>query len=294
MSKSNSNDDAFLPSWKNPGGITTNSWHTLRKFTNARIGLGRAGVSQSTSDQLAFQLAHACAQDAVKKPINWSVVETPLQALNIPILRLHSQAADRNTYLQRPDLGRCLSPESKEDLNRWRESNPDSKKGPVDICIVIADGLSAFAVEQQAPLMVKQFIADISNLDNPCSDKKSSVICLVNQGRVAIGDEVAELLDAKLLNVFIGERPGLSSPDSLGIYFTYQAQTGFTDAQRNCISNIRPQGLSFAEASQRLIWLMNEAQRLKLSGVQLKDESLIDAELVTDTSNKPGNFLIDY
>ena len=163
----------------------------------------------------------------------------------------------------------------------------------MDICVVIADGLSAFEVEQQAPLMVKQFIDDISNLDNPCSDNQSSVICLVNQGRVAIGDEIAQRLDAELLTVFIGERPGLSSPDSLGIYFTYQAQTGFNDAQRNCISNIRPEGLSFAEASRRLIWLMKEAQRLKLSGVQLKDESLIDAELVTDTSNNPGNFLID-
>lgn len=257
MTHSDDIDNSLLARQETAGAVTPNTWKSLRRYTAARIGLGRAGVSQPTSEQLDFQLAHACAQDAVKKPIDWSLVEKPLQQLGIPILYLNSQAFDRHTYLQRPDLGRRLSPKSEQDIRRWCEQNP----GPVDNCLVIADGLSAFAVERQAAPMVSQLIADMASMQSTCS-----VICLVNQGRVAIGDEIAQLLEAELLSVFVGERPGLSSPDSLGIYFTYQARSGFHDALRNCISNIRPEGLSFTEASQRLIWLMKEARRLKYRG----------------------------
>lgn len=284
MRKSNKKNGNITRDGQTADSLTTNAWRSLRRYTDARIGLGRAGVSQPTADQLDFQLAHACAQDAVKKPLDWSVLEPALHELDIPILRLHSRVADRHTYLQRPDLGRRLSPESVEALNHWQAQHA----GPVDICVVIADGLSAFAVEQQAPPMLKQFIHDLTTTGNHCS-----VICLVNQGRVAIGDEISHILNAGLIVLLVGERPGLSSPNSLGIYFTYRAQLGHSDAQRNCISNIRPEGLSFTEASQRLVWLIREAQRLNLSGVNLKDESHIDAELENKENEGTVNFLIN-
>lgn len=244
--------------------VTENKWQVLRKFTDARIGLGRAGPSQTTNDVLAFQLAHARAQDAVNTPVNWHSIETCIQELGHPLLHFHSQAVDRACYLQRPDLGRCLNEDSRIHLNEWRSN----QKTSFDICIVIADGLSATAIETQAPYMLRQLLGDLAQ-----SGFEKPFVCLVDQARVAIGDEIAEKLHADFLLVMIGERPGLSSPNSLGIYFSYQAKVGFTDAQRNCLSNIRPEGLNFSDASQRLIWLMKEAHRQKLSGVSLKDES---------------------
>ncbi len=260
--------------------VTDNTWRRLGTFTDARIGLGRAGPSQTTKDVLAFQLAHARAQDAVKTPVSWQAIKTQLQDSGMPFLHLHSQAHDRACYLQRPDLGRRLSVASQNELKAWQNRQAHPK---LDFCIVLADGLSATAVEMQAPSMLKQLLID--------SDKagfERPLICLVDQARVAIGDEIAEILNARFMLVMIGERPGLSSPNSLGIYFSYQAKRGFNDAQRNCLSNIRPEGLGFAEASRRLLWLMAEANTKKLSGVMLKDESM-DKEQIA--SNKQPNLL---
>lgn len=259
--------------------VTDNKWQVLRKFTEARIGLGRAGPSQTTKDLLAFQLAHARAQDAVNTPVDWRNIETLIQDSTLPFMQLHSQASDRPCYLQRPDLGRRLDASSLQQLKEWQ--NTYSK--PIDVCLVIADGLSATAIETQAPVMLKQLLPDLKQSGFDCP-----LICLVNQARVAIGDEIAQTLKADLVVVMIGERPGLSSPNSLGMYFSYQAKVGFTDAKRNCLSNIRPEGLSFQEASQRLIWLMNEAKLKKLSGVTLKDNSQAHSQLNKQTKR---NFL---
>ena len=252
--------------------VTDNQWQVLNKFTEARIGLGRAGPSQTTKDLLAFQLAHARAQDAVNTPVNWHQLESSIQSLSLPSIHLHSQASDRACYLQRPDLGRRLNDDSRQSLQSWKQAYDQ----PVELCVVVADGLSATAIEAQATSMLRQLIDDLLQ-----SGFETPLVCLADQARVAIGDEIAEILDAEFVLVLIGERPGLSSPNSLGIYFSYQAKTGFTDAKRNCLSNIRPEGLSFAEASQRLIWLMKEAKRLKLSGVTLKDESQVNTQIDT-------------
>ena len=263
--------------------VIDNPWSALRQYTDARIGMGRAGISLPTTEQLNLKLAHACAQDAVNQSVDWPRIEQPLLKLDIPILKVNSQVTDRQCYLKRPDLGRKLNLGSIRDLKQWRATVND----PVDVCIVISDGLSAPAIQQQTQPMRDQFIADLSVIGHQCS-----VICLVKQGRVAIGDEIAQILNAKFLVVLIGERPGLTAFNSLGIYFTYQARVGFTDAYRNCISNIRPKGLSFFDASRRLVWLINEANRLKLSGVQLKDDSQLDDRLSRQSNHNQDNFLI--
>jgi ethanolamine ammonia-lyase small subunit len=244
--------------------VIANDWQVLKKYTQARIGLGRAGISQSTKDHLDFQLAHASAQDAVKTPVDWIQLEQSLAELKIPILTLHSQAKDRDSYLQRPDLGRRLDLESLEKLKAWQADQASH----IDVCLVIADGLSAKAIEMQACKMIKH---TLKNLEH--AGFSSPLICFAKQARVAIGDEIAECLNAKMVVVMIGERPGLSSPNSLGVYFTFQPRVGFTDAQRNCLSNIRAEGLSYSDASHRLVWLIKEANIKQLSGVKLKDES---------------------
>lgn len=244
--------------------VTENPWQRLNRYTNARIAIGRAGASQTTEKQLALQLAHARAKDAVEKPIAWNEFHQQLSVFQLPIVHLSSQAPNRSTYLQRPDLGRKLDNDS---LKRLRHLPPDTDNSPT-VCIVIADGLSATAIEHQSIPMLEALLPGLQSHDLKCTS-----VFTVDQGRVAIGDEVCEILQADILIMMIGERPGLSSPDSLGIYFTYQARTGFSDAQRNCLSNIRPQGLSFKEASKRLLWLVTEAQKRQRSGVHLKDNS---------------------
>ncbi|WP_108124072.1 ethanolamine ammonia-lyase subunit EutC [Saccharospirillum mangrovi] len=249
-----------------PKTVQENRWQRLREYTDARIGLGRSGVSLPTRHHLDFQLAHAAARDAVKRPIDWSGVDALAEQNSLPMLALHSQALDRNHYLQRPDLGRKLDQESAAALMRWRENNAAPK-----VVIVIADGLSSTAIENQAPKMVQQLLPDLARLGLACE-----LLCRVDQGRVAIGDDIAEHIGADHIVLLVGERPGLSSPDSLGIYYTYHAQLGSSDADRNCLSNIRPAGLSFAEASRRLCWLVREATALGYSGVKLKDDSSSD------------------
>lgn len=249
-------------------GRVDNSWRTLNQYTAARIGLGRTGVSQTTQQHLAFQLAHACAQDAVNRPMHWDSLIQLCSQFDVPHLHLYSQAESRATYLQRPDLGRKLSPESEDRLQAYIADSADISY-PVRCALVVVDGLSSTGIENHTPALLGAIMKEAEH-----HAIKPDVICTVEQGRVAIGDGIAQLLKAELTVVIIGERPGLSSPDSVGIYFTYQARLGVSDAERNCISNIRPAGLPFHEAAARLFWLMESALARKISGVKLKDESL--------------------
>jgi len=231
----------------------------LRLLTPARIALRRTGVSLATGEVLDFQLAHGRARDAVHAALQPATLIPGLQQLthSDPLL-LHSAASDRPTYLKRPDLGRKLSETSRKRLEAL--ANPYC-----DLAIVLADGLSALAIERNAGPLLAELLPAIPNL-------KLAPICIVEQGRVAVGDEIAHLLCASLVIVLIGERPGLSSPDSLGAYITWNPQPGqTTDAERNCISNIRAEGLSYAEAAARLLHYVREAREKRLTGIALKD-----------------------
>lgn len=239
------------------------TWDGLQRFTDARIALGRAGHSQPTAAHLAFQLAHAQARDAVHLPLDIAMLAQGVQGLGLNTLCLRSAAQDRATYLQRPDLGRRPDAQS---LQRLREV----AAAPVDLSIVVADGLSALGVMQNALPLLQHLLALLRADPQPWT---LAPVVLVEQGRVAIGDPVGEALRARLVVVLIGERPGLSSPDSLGIYFTWAPRPGLTDAQRNCISNVRDAGLSPAHAARKLHALLVRARTQQLSGVALKDET---------------------
>lgn len=247
--------------------ITENPWQALRQFTAARIALGRAGVSQPTSAQLDFQLAHAQARDAVHRELDAAALAASVATLPglAPALLLHSAASDRATYLQRPDLGRQLDEAS-------RAAVPATAGTPYDVAFVIADGLSALAIEQNAVPFLATFVA---TLLAPLAQDAWTIAppAIVREGRVAVGDEVAQLLGARAVVVLVGERPGLSSPDSMGLYLTWQPTIGVSDSSRNCISNVRPAGLSYADAAHTLHYLLSEARRRGLSGVGLKDET---------------------
>ncbi|TFB35481.1 ethanolamine ammonia-lyase subunit EutC [Pseudomonas sp. F01002] len=255
----------------------------LRRLTPARIALGKTGTSMPTSAQLDFQYAHAQARDAVHLPFDHAGLSSQLAERGRASLLLHSAATDRNSYLQRPDLGRKLSDESAQILRDYALANP----GGVDLAIVVADGLSALAVHRHT----LPFLARME--DQIVNDGWSvSPVILVEQGRVAVADEIGELLGAKMVVILIGERPGLSSPDSLGLYFTYNPKVGLTDAYRNCISNVRLEGLSYGMAAHRLLYLMREACRRQLSGVNLKDEAQV-LTLESDAgADMKGNFLL--
>ena len=226
----------------------------LRSYSPARIGLERAGVSVATRPLLDFQLAHAQARDAVKAAIDVRMLCDELRRCGLEALALRSQAADRATYLRRPDLGRLLSPESAQLLT----------PGEYDVAFVVADGLSALAVERHA-LHLLQALLPLTG------GWRVAPVCVVEQGRVAIGDEIGEALHAAMVVVLIGERPGLTSPDSLGAYITWAPRQGRKDAERNCISNIREEGLSYAAAAGRLHYYLKEATRLHLTGLAIKD-----------------------
>ncbi|MFJ5237946.1 ethanolamine ammonia-lyase subunit EutC [Pseudomonas neuropathica] len=261
-----------------------NPWLELRRLTPARIALGRTGTSLPTSAQLDFQFAHAQARDAVHLPFDHAGLSAQLTEHGRESLLLHSAAVDRNSYLQRPDLGRKLSDEAAQTLREYAAAHP----GGVDLAIVVADGLSALAVHRHT-------LPFLTRLEEQMSDDGWSVapIILVEQGRVAVGDEIGQLLGAKMVVMLIGERPGLSSPDSLGLYFTYNPKVGLTDAYRNCISNVRLEGLSYGMAAHRLLYLMREACRRQLSGVNLKDEAQVQT-LESDAGvDMKGNFLLD-
>ncbi|WP_419149711.1 ethanolamine ammonia-lyase subunit EutC [Pseudomonas syringae] len=268
--------------------LPPNPWLEMRRLTSARIALGRTGTSLPTSAQLDFQAAHAQARDAVHLAFDHAAISAQLAEKGRDTLLLHSAAADRHSYLQRPDLGRRLNDESAQALREYAAAHP----GGLDLAVVVADGLSALAVHRHA-------VPFLTRLEEQASADgwTLSPVIMVEQGRVAVADEVGELLGAKMVVILIGERPGLSSPDSLGLYFTYAPKVGLNDAHRNCISNVRLEGLSYGMAAHRLLYLMREACRRQISGVSLKDE----AELNTLESDSPagnsdkqiGNFLLD-
>ncbi|MFT8233993.1 ethanolamine ammonia-lyase subunit EutC [Pseudomonas guariconensis] len=260
-----------------------NPWLALRNLTPARIVLGRTGTSLPTGAQLDFQFAHAQARDAVHLPFDHAGLREQLNARGRETLLVHSAASDRHQYLQRPDLGRRLDEDSVQRLREHAQTNP----GGVDLAIVVADGLSALAVHRHTLPFLARFEEQAAADGWRCAP-----VVLVEQGRVAVADEVGELLGARMTVMLIGERPGLSSPDSLGLYFTYAPKVGLTDAYRNCISNVRLEGLSYGMAAHRLLYLMREACRRQLSGVNLKDEAEVHSIESEAASGKNGNFLL--
>lgn len=261
--------------------VIENPWAALRRFTAARIALGRTGVSQPTAPQLAFQLAHARARDAVHQALDVAPLLDGLQELTgQSALALHSAAASRDIYLQRPDLGRRL-----DDASRAALQQQQQPAGGYDLAFVIADGLSALAIEQNVLPFLRCLTARLA-----LESWTLAPPAVVLQGRVAVGDEVGELLGARAVLVLVGERPGLSSPDSMGLYLTWAPRVGLTDASRNCISNVRPAGLTWEAAAFKLHYLLSEARRRQLSGVALKDETSDDDPALASSRR---NFLLD-
>jgi ethanolamine ammonia-lyase small subunit len=237
-----------------PAEMSAATREALRSYTPARIGLERTGVSLATHPLLDFQLAHARARDAVHAAMDVRMLCDELRRSGLPALALKSRAANRGTYLKRPDLGRLLSEDSTRLLS----------PGEHDVVFVIADGLSALAVERHALHLMSALLPLIAGW-------RLAPVCVVEQGRVAVGDAIGEALCAPLAVVLIGERPGLSSPDSLGVYLTWKPRSGRKDAERNCISNVREEGLSYVAAASRLRYYMDEASRRHMTGLAIKD-----------------------
>ncbi|HEY4325525.1 MAG TPA: ethanolamine ammonia-lyase subunit EutC [Mucilaginibacter sp.] len=233
---------------------------TLKNFTAARIAIGRTGASIPLKESLDFKLAHAHARDAVYSVLDIDGLSSDLKAFNLPVLHLQSNAINRQKYLKRPDYGRQLSEDS---LLLLKDCLAEA-----DVAIIIADGLSAIAVNENAYKLLKLLIPVLTT-----SKLTIAPICLVEQGRVAIGDDIGNALNARFSIVLIGERPGLSAADSMGAYLTYKPQPGLTDESRNCISNIRRQGLTHKSAADKIFYLINESFKRKLSGVKLKDNA---------------------
>lgn len=233
-------------------------WSELKRFTPARIALGRCGGSLPTREVLDFALSHARARDAVHVPLDMEAMRAAMRTAGFDCIAAHSAAGDRAHYLMRPDLGRRLDRASAERLVAARQ-----EPAP-ELAFLIGDGLSSAAIQRHAIPVLQAIWPRLAGW-------RIAPIVLAEQSRVALGDEVGELLGAELIAVLIGERPGLSSPDSLGIYVTHGPRVGRTDAERNCISNIRPEGLTYAMAAARLHALLDTARRLRLTGVRLKD-----------------------
>lgn len=237
-------------------------WPSLRTHTAARLDLARAGASLATTALLDLRLAHARARDAVHLPLDEPAL---LAALPLPALVIDSQASTphepgRQTYLMRPDLGRRLSPTALAALTPYA--------APCNLVIVLSDGLSPQALQRHAAPLLKALLPAVN-----ADQWTLAPLVLVRAARVAIADEIALTLGASAALILLGERPGLSAPDSLGAYLTWQPSTRTTDADRNCISNIRPEGLSYAEAAFRLHHLLTRMRTLRTSGITLKDES---------------------
>lgn len=230
----------------------------LRDFTPARVALGRAGDSLPTHELLDFQLAHARARDAVHARLDVASLMLELAGRDLSCIPVESAAPDRATYLLRPDLGRRLKDSSRDDL----AAGPGNEQ---DAVFVIADGLSALAIHRHAVPLLDTVLPALK-------DWRLAPVIIAEQGRVALADEIGQLLRARVAVVLIGERPGLSSPDSLGVYMTWDPKPGRVDAERNCISNIRCEGLSYSLAADQLVFLMMEARRRKLSGIALKQD----------------------
>ena len=248
--------------------MQSDTWQFLQNYTPARIARGRAGHSIPTSELLKFQTDHAQAQarDAVYSELDTTQLNGSIRkTLGFQTLNLKSEVKNRSQYLQRPDLGRTLSQTSREKLISINNSESD-------ICFVIIDGLSAQAINQNVLLLLENLIPRLTDINWTIAP-----ICLVEQGRVAIADEIGFLSKSEIVIILIGERPGLSSPNSMGAYITFHPHVGMTDDSRNCVSNIRPEGLNIQMATDKILYLLTEMKTKKLSGVGLKDESDLKA-----------------
>jgi ethanolamine ammonia-lyase small subunit len=248
---------------------TADHWAHLRKYTAARIALGRTGGSQTTRSILDFRLSHARARDAVHSSFSADKLEQSLREQGVFTFRLATAANDRRTYLLRPDLGRKLDSASHQQLFANAAS-----WGKHDLAIIVSDGLAAQAAEQHATDTLVPLIRRLT-----VDGWAVSPVFVVPFARVKLQDEIGELLGARYTLLLLGERPGLGSPDSLGAYFTYHPRAECTDADRNCISNIRPEGLPPAQAAGKLARLLNESSRLGISGVALKDRGVPPLQL---------------
>ncbi len=237
----------------------TDVWTDLRRLTAARIGLKRTGASLATGPLLDFRLAHARARDAVHEPFDAARLAADLAALAVPVLTVASAATDRQRYLMRPDLGRRLAPDAEAMLAPYA--------GRHDVVFVVADGLSARAVHAHARPVLTHAMTALR-----AEDWRIAPIVIVRHGRVAVGDAIAAALGADCVVVLIGERPGLTAPDSMGAYLTWQPRPHTSDADRNCVSNIRPEGIAYADAAFKLVHLLRAMRARGLSGIGLKDD----------------------
>lgn len=234
-------------------------WRDLRRFTAARVALGRAGNGLPTAAHLDFQEAHARARDAVWSALDVASLEAALAPLGTETFHVASEASDRRSYLLRPDLGRRLHAGDRARLAATAR--------PGCFAVMVGDGLCATGVQAQAAPLLARLLPALRR-----EGWEVGPVVLATQARVALGDDIGEALGATLVAVLIGERPGLSALDSMGVYLTWAPRRGRTDAERNCISNIRPGGLSPQEAARKLLWLSAAARRLSLTGVALKDD----------------------
>jgi ethanolamine ammonia-lyase small subunit len=245
---------------KPPATLDDGLWAGLRRLTAARIGLKRTGASLATGPLLDFKLAHARARDAVHEPLEETRLAADLAGLGGPVLTVASAATNRSNYLMRPDLGRRLAPDS--------EATLAPHAGRYDVVFVVADGLSARAVQTHAEPTLAAVLPTLR-----AEGLSIAPPVVVRHGRVAIGDAIAALLGADCVAVLIGERPGLTAPDSMGAYLTWRPGPHTTDADRNCISNIRPDGIGYADAARKLVHMLRAMRARRISGVQLKDDS---------------------
>ena len=236
-------------------------WDGLREATAARIALGRAGAALPTAALLAFELDHARARDAVHQALDVAALAASLQGGGHETLAVHSAAPDRAAYLVRPDLGRRLDEAGRARLAATGNTG-------CDVLLIVADGLSALGVQRHAARLIAALVPRLEGLT-------TGPVVIAEQARVALGDEVGSALGARLVVMLIGERPGLTSPDSVGCYLTFDPRVGRHDAQRNCVSNIRPEGLPMAQAAARIAWLIRASLHCARSGVALKDDSAL-------------------
>ncbi|MET0208466.1 MAG: ethanolamine ammonia-lyase subunit EutC [Burkholderiaceae bacterium] len=265
---------------KKEGAVTPSPWQQWRSATPARLALGRAGAGMPTDETLRFGWAHAMARDAIHAALDTAALEATLRADGWDVAQAASRAGDRTTYLRRPDLGRQLH----EDATQAIRANAGTDV--CDVCFVIGDGLSSLAVARHAAPLLAALRPHLP------AGTRLAPVTIVTQARVAVADEVGALHGARMSVMLIGERPGLSSPDSLGIYLTHAPRIGRSDAERNCISNVRPEGLAYDVAAFKLAWLMREALRRGLTGVALKDESdlaILQAERAPIMAALPGD-----
>jgi ethanolamine ammonia-lyase small subunit len=271
-------DEMKLPT-DQPSIVTHDAWRALHAQTPARVAIGRAGGSLPTSEWLNFKSSHAAARDAVHAPFDAERLAAEVANLGVPTIVLATAAADKGTYLRHPDRGRQLDAASREKLQSLFAAETHC-----DLSIVVSDGLSALAADRQAVALLALLLPRLA-----ADGWRLAPIAVVRFGRVALQDEIGSLARAKIGLMLVGERPGLGTPDSLGAYLIYRPRSGNTDANRNCVSNIHPQGLSFAAAADTLLHLLGESRRRQESGIHLKDDRAVQTALTaTDGRQLPS------